>query len=352
MTEHAKETEGMPLAGVGSAPWCWPPQSQSAPPFDLVLIALPQLRGPLTGFWPCHPLAFPKRDDDHPSRDLSRSLILAPGSARAKWQSTLARWQAQGRFAPEQLLWLPEAMESEPAPRVWAWLAQQVARRFEQQMAELTAQLIRTAEPRDQARLCCDFVSRWLDVARIEVCIQAAESRKAPSATPSDGALELCWQTVPQCVLRVHLAQSLPQQGWIQARFESVKSVLVACRQSYPNLQQASYLGRLREQLDQILYINGANQYSEVIWGHQEKTELLYIPLKMVHRYLHPDLVQVHRSYLVNPNRVHGVRRKRNGRVELLLHLIRIPVGDTYRAELEAQFPHWFAPPQGTKKAR
>ncbi|MBY6185209.1 LytTR family transcriptional regulator DNA-binding domain-containing protein [Marinobacter hydrocarbonoclasticus] len=271
--------------------------------------------------------------------DMNEVLIILAQPQDKGFIAQLDDWVAKKRLVANQWITLPHPPQAGESSLLWTLITQAIERRFELEMSALEAQLIRSHQPAEQARLCAEFVSRWLHVARIEFDLPGQPGN--PKKAPPD-AMVFCWQTVPHCALSVYLASEQPQAAWIQSRFEALKQTQVACRQSFPNIQQAGYLGRLHEQSHRILYLVGANQYCEVVWADTARTELFSMPLKMVHRYMHKELVQVHRSYLVNPDRVQGARRKRNGRVELFLHLTRIPVGDTYKQALEDSHFHWF----------
>ncbi|MBW3138715.1 LytTR family transcriptional regulator [Ferrimonas balearica] len=320
--------------------WQWPQRALRPAPLTIWLLDLPAAHPGLAAYWPC------VRIDDAETltarmaqADLNQVLVVTRASRSNGTRQVLEKAVEEKRLPGSQILCLPEQADEGQSSLIWALIIQGIERRFEYELSALEAQLIRIHQPHEQARLCADFVSRWLDVERIEFQLPG---QAEPKPEETRGAMVFCWQTVPTCALRVYLASQQPQACWMQSRFEDMKQTQVACRQSFPNLQQAGYLGRLHEQCHRILYLVGANQYCEVVWADTSKTELLSMPLKMVHRYMHKELIQVHRSYLVNPDRVQGARRKRNGRVELFLHLSRIPVGDTYKQGLEESHSHWF----------
>ncbi|MBY5920694.1 LytTR family DNA-binding domain-containing protein [Ferrimonas balearica] len=332
-----------------SSLWQWPQRAFRQAPITVWLVGEQTHLYGLESYWPCQHI----NDAETLAQcvageDLNEVLVLlVESSGNQDFTTTLDNLVAEKRLPVNQLIRVPGSPDASQTPLIWALAVQGIERRFEYELSALEAQLIRTHQPAEQARLCSDLVSRWLDVSRIEFLLPGnTESRK----TPRSQAIEFCWQTVPHCAILVHFETVQPQVDWIHSRFEALKLTQVACRQSFPNLQQAGYLGRLHEQRHRILYLVGANQYCEVVWADTSKTELLSMPLKMVHRYMHKELVQVHRSYLVNPDRVQGARRKRNGRVELFLHLTRIPVGDTYKQMLEETHSHWFDRAESTRR--
>ncbi len=324
-----------------SSLWQWPHRALRRAPVTVWLVGEDTRQFGLESYWPCHHINDVETlAQCAAGEDMNEVLVLLlEGLGKRDFTTALDNLVAEKRLPVTQLIRVPHTPDASQAPLIWALAVQGIERRFEDELSTLEAQLIRTHQPAEQARLCADLVSRWLDVSRIEFQLPGAAEVAAESGSE---AITFCWQTVPYCALRVYLATAQPQVHWIHSRFEALKLTQVACRQSFPNLQQAGYLGRLHEQRHRILYLVGANQYCEVVWADTSKTELLSMPLKMVHRYMHKELIQVHRSYLVNPDRVQGARRKRNGRVELFLHLTRIPVGDTYKQSLEDSHWHWF----------
>ena len=54
-------------------------------------------------------------------------------------------------------------------------------------------------------------------------------------------------------------------------------------------------------------------------------------------------LVQVHRSYLVNPKKVNRINAIAKLKFELELGTTKIPVSRTYIPMLKENFPHWFS---------
>lgn len=92
---------------------------------------------------------------------------------------------------------------------------------------------------------------------------------------------------------------------------------------------------------DHLLFVKSAKQYVE-LHAKKHRPELLAISLKRVGRYFKDQLFKVHRSYLVNPNEIQKIRRKKRGRYEILISEHVIPVGELYLPALRNKFSHWF----------
>ena len=97
------------------------------------------------------------------------------------------------------------------------------------------------------------------------------------------------------------------------------------------NPRQFSDLHTIASQLDKIVFIQAQNQYCLVYEDKQQSPIALRLPLKYIKQYLSDDvLLQVHRSYLIHPNKVSRLNKIAHKRFELLIRSHRIPVGLQY----------------------
>ncbi len=103
-----------------------------------------------------------------------------------------------------------------------------------------------------------------------------------------------------------------------------------------PNLSTEIYT--IGSMLQRILYIKAAKQYCVV---HTDtKTVELRLSLKEITlRFNEDQLLQVHRSYLVNPEHVTSIKLSKNKGMDLCLTRGRVPVGGSYRSTVLNTFP-------------
>ena len=104
-----------------------------------------------------------------------------------------------------------------------------------------------------------------------------------------------------------------------------------------PNLSKEIYT--IGSMLQRIEYIQAAKQYCIV---HTEnKTVELRLSLKEITlRFNDDQLLQVHRSYLVNPEHVTSIKLARNKGLDICLGRGRVPVGGSYRSTVLNAFSH------------
>lgn len=119
-----------------------------------------------------------------------------------------------------------------------------------------------------------------------------------------------------------------------------IDQVKIGCGNIQPLTTDPKSLAILHEiasQIDQILFIQAADNYCTV---HKKgnKTAIIRMPLKKIKLYFDDDyLLQVHRSYLINPNKIKGLRQAENRRyfLEFTGKRESIPVGRKYKSKLE-----------------
>lgn len=100
-------------------------------------------------------------------------------------------------------------------------------------------------------------------------------------------------------------------------------------------------LHKVASKIEQVLYIQAADNYC-VIHNKAKKTEIIRMPLKKMKQHFDDSyLIQIHRSYLVNPSKIKGVKKVDKTRYLLELNGTRetIPVGKKYLANIHHIFP-------------
>ncbi|SHG90348.1 LytTR family DNA-binding domain-containing protein [Ferrimonas marina] len=125
---------------------------------------------------------------------------------------------------------------------------------------------------------------------------------------------------------------------WVSAAAD----LITAANRGRINKSDFQALADIRDLLEECEYIKAANQYVE-LFHHNGQCFLFRVNLHQVESMFAPDKVcRVHRSYLVNPERVSSTRKQRNGRLRLLVGEEEIPVGERYNEMLKTTYPQWF----------
>ncbi|MFK5954103.1 MAG: ATP-binding protein, partial [Desulfobacterium sp.] len=103
-----------------------------------------------------------------------------------------------------------------------------------------------------------------------------------------------------------------------------------------PNLSKEIYT--IGSMLHQILYVQAAKQYC-IVHTENETIELRLSLKEISLRFNDDQLLQVHRSYLVNPEHVTSINLTKNKGVQISLSRGQVPVGGSYRSTISNAFP-------------
>lgn len=100
-------------------------------------------------------------------------------------------------------------------------------------------------------------------------------------------------------------------------------------------------LGTVVSNIEQTLFIQASENYCMVHMA-KNKAEIIRLPLKKMK--LHFDdsfLLQIHRSYLINPAKIKGIKKNKKSRYTLQLNGTKeaIPIGQKYLTNLHSFFP-------------
>ncbi|WP_169307377.1 glycosyl hydrolase family 18 protein [Chitiniphilus eburneus] len=129
--------------------------------------------------------------------------------------------------------------------------------------------------------------------------------------------------------------------------FRSLCNQVVLVRRQLQTLarqpQLLSELYDVASRRDKLQFIRADRGYSGIHASDLPSPIHITLRLRALRLYFDDSqLVQVHRSYLVRPGAVEGIRRARGG-VELLIGRHTVPVARPYLASLKQRFPQWFA---------
>lgn len=130
------------------------------------------------------------------------------------------------------------------------------------------------------------------------------------------------------------------------AYFQSLVAQIQMMRKQISELakepQLLSELYEIASQKDHIKYIQADNGYSGIVCDNKSTT-YLSLRLKNIKLYFKDEsLLQIHRSYLVNPRKVLRVVQLSKIKYEIELENERLPIARTYISSLKENFPHWF----------
>jgi len=130
------------------------------------------------------------------------------------------------------------------------------------------------------------------------------------------------------------------------AYFQSLVAQIQMMRKQISELakepQLLSELYEIASQKDHIKYIQADKGYSGIVCDNKD-TIYLSLRLKNIKLYFKDEsLLQIHRSYLVNPRKVLRVVQLSKIKYEIELEGKRLPIARTYVPLLKENFPHWF----------
>ncbi len=112
-------------------------------------------------------------------------------------------------------------------------------------------------------------------------------------------------------------------------------------------LKEPSILAELYELTrykERIKYLKAESGYTGIYIQSLKEPRYISMRLRTIKQYFDDiTLVQVHRSYLVNPKKVNRINAIAKLKFELELGTTKIPVSRTYIPMLKENFPHWFS---------
>lgn len=129
--------------------------------------------------------------------------------------------------------------------------------------------------------------------------------------------------------------------------FNSLVSQATMVRQQLYELvkrpQLLSELYEIASRRNTLLFIKAEKGYSGIYEKATKKPVIICSRLKKLKLYFDDQsLLQIHRSYLINPTKVSEIRKLSKSKYEIELGGTRIPVGGIYLDRLKKQKPEWF----------
>lgn len=131
-----------------------------------------------------------------------------------------------------------------------------------------------------------------------------------------------------------------------EAYFRGLGNQVIFARQQFRELaKQPQLLLELYEiarRKDKLLFIKGEKGYSGIHSEDLKEPIFVFSRLRALRMYFPELLVQVHRSYLINPACVEGVVKKDTS-YQLKMRGHFVPIARSFLSRLRAEYPHWFS---------
>ena len=108
-------------------------------------------------------------------------------------------------------------------------------------------------------------------------------------------------------------------------------------------------LYELTRHKEQINYLKAESGYTGIYLPSKKDPRYITMRLRTIKLYFDDTaLLQIHRSYLVNPKKVSHVEYKSRLKCQLVINNERLPVSRTYLASVKSMHPEWFIPTNKT----
>ncbi|WP_022941678.1 LytTR family DNA-binding domain-containing protein [Psychromonas hadalis] len=102
-------------------------------------------------------------------------------------------------------------------------------------------------------------------------------------------------------------------------------------------------LYEIASQKEKIEYIQAAKGYSGLYLKGVKDPTYVTLRLRGIKQYFNDNvLLHIHRSYLVNPNKVLRVTQVSRMSHVIQLETLQLPIGRSYLPLLRINYPHWF----------
>ncbi|MDO6445991.1 glycosyl hydrolase family 18 protein [Colwellia sp. 1_MG-2023] len=163
---------------------------------------------------------------------------------------------------------------------------------------------------------------------------QALMSRHEVIVNASDINIEIVTQEElneqDQQLIQVLVYQTLMVQKSIQALLKE------------PTILSELY--ELTSNKDKVKYLKAESGYTGIYSQGKKEPRYISMRLRTVRLYFDESfLLQIHRSYLVNPKKVTKVKQVSKLKYVVVIGAEELPISRTYIAELKGLYPHWFA---------
>lgn len=104
-----------------------------------------------------------------------------------------------------------------------------------------------------------------------------------------------------------------------------------------------SELHKISSNKNKLLYIQAEKGYTALYLHRQDKPDYIYSRLRQLKKYYNDEfLLQIHRSYLVHPQKVRGVRERSQGKFVVVIEEHELPIGGSFLDSVQQKYSHWF----------
>ncbi|MBM5571286.1 hypothetical protein GM173_06790 [Deefgea chitinilytica] len=284
-------------------------------------------------------------------------LDLRQTSCAVLTHSQLAPLQAQAQPLLEycdRLAWqLEPLLSAELAPVVTDQTLSVAAQRL-QTLTEFSQRLSEQRSLEKMLEVTMSFLAQEPQVAGLalyqdgDLLSQQGQALGINSMTEAGAQTQAVWagETWDDYTLAIQFKQSLSPDD--AAFYRSLSQQFATVRaQLYELGRQPQLLSELYEiasRRTKILYIRADKGYSGIYASDLRAPQYITLRLRAIRMYFDEHLLlQVHRSYLVNPKKVTGASKR--GRDVWVLNVANeeIPIARQYLSRLRLDFAHWFA---------
>jgi GH18 family chitinase len=173
--------------------------------------------------------------------------------------------------------------------------------------------------------------------------------QKEPSSTSANVQHDEVWQHKFEHhnEQKIHLFSKVPLDSSEKWLFQALATQLETMQNSLRHLvrspQLLNELHLIASRKDQLLFIKADKGYSKLVFSLQKKTPIISLRLRQIQNYFDRNtLLQVHRSWLINPNKVKAVKVESKRRWWIELEHKKIPIGQKYMQDIQQRYPFWF----------
>lgn len=132
-------------------------------------------------------------------------------------------------------------------------------------------------------------------------------------------------------------------QDFFQILINQIQPIEQSLNKIIENPQLFSELSVILSHKKELLFIKAEQGYSKIGTVKEQEQRVIYSRLRTLKIYFDDHfLLQVHRSWLVNPEKVEWINKLSNLKYELKIGKQTIPVGRSYIPKLKQRYPEWF----------
>ena len=147
--------------------------------------------------------------------------------------------------------------------------------------------------------------------------------------------------------LKLHSAPSAADKEFFDCIGQLLQLSRIYVSQLAKQPQLLSELYEISSRIEKLKYIKAEKGYSGIYELGKKSPRYVVMRLRAIKLYFEDQyLVQVHRSWLVNPNKVSHVVRKSKISYVLIIQDEEIPIGRSYFDQLLSDHPSWFEHPR------